>query len=666
MKPELIEIKYIEDFLLDRLNESEKQAFNMKMKDDIGFAHRVEMQRIVMRRVQRIALKQSVSNAHKRFLRRQKFSFENSIFKHTFNTIITLIGIMLIGYAVWVSKDTPNDDKQVKTSVRPPIKGIDVPYKTHVIQVEKGAVLNYETGSTVIVPANAFVYENGNPVAGEIELNFREFNDATDIFIAGIPMANERYGKNMFLESAAMCEINAFKDGEAIKISLDKKIEIIQASYTENRGFSLYHLNNKTGKWIERGKDIPLDLRIIPMDKQVSSDENELKKSNIQKPIKPKRTEDFNQTFTIDFEENEFPELAIYKNIEFAIDKSDKEYKKSHADIEWEDVQLKKGSQKGAFIITFKKGAKSVSYKVYPAFKGQDYEQAIKTYNKKLNEYNSNLSINRENEKQRVLLLANKRQDSINKLIELRNTDIEGNSNWLEIEGVSSLSEMKQVLKQSALVSKEIKDKLNNSEKNNENFIEKSYNELILARQIFKKWIIVLSNTDDIELQSKLMAFEPDLEQLIESKKLIETACENLEQKILNKPQNKQNILRAYGVNELGVWNCAQAIWYPKEVSLIADFSLNNKHLPLKNINLVAKGIQSIFQYKSKAFNQFKYELSAKNIIWSVIDGERLIYFNDFSSIPKNIAGKTYTFKMKELNEPLTDYETVKKLIGDL
>ncbi len=115
MKPELEEIKYIENYLLDRLNKEEKAVFERKIENDPEFARLVKMQKVVMRRVQQIALKQSVNNAHRSFIRRQRFSFKNSVFKYSVNSILTIIGIVLIGYAIWHNnKDTTDIKKEIK------------------------------------------------------------------------------------------------------------------------------------------------------------------------------------------------------------------------------------------------------------------------------------------------------------------------------------------------------------------------------------------------------------------------------------------------------------------------------------------------------------------------------------------------------------------------
>jgi hypothetical protein len=103
MNQELEEIKNIEDYLLERLNEKEKAAFKEKMLKEPDFARRVETQRVVVKRIQQIALKQSIKKVHRSFLIKRKFSFKNNVFRYTFNIVLTIIAIALVAYAIWLN-----------------------------------------------------------------------------------------------------------------------------------------------------------------------------------------------------------------------------------------------------------------------------------------------------------------------------------------------------------------------------------------------------------------------------------------------------------------------------------------------------------------------------------------------------------------------------------
>ncbi|MFN8257343.1 MAG: hypothetical protein U0W24_16735 [Bacteroidales bacterium] len=686
MRPELEEIQYIEEYLLNKLSKEEKEAFEQRLKTDAVFAQKVKVQRVLIQRIGHLSAKHTVAQAHRNYLKKQSFPYNLRNSGKFYRSIFGFSIIVIIAYLVIISEENLfNSDKDSSEPLlQLPIKGVDVPFESQFFNADSGAVLNYKTGSSVIIPASSFVDENGNPVTGKVELKFREFRDVADIYLAGIPMHFEQEGENLVLESAAMCEINAFKDGKALKIKQGKKIEIMQTSYTQNNDFNLYRFDKNEGKWIEKGKDTPLDLNTeltgktnFGMDEKTASLYNE--------PIKPKNIDEAKNSISVNFEESEFPELAIYKNVEFVIDENDKTYNPSHADIVWEDVYLKKGPNQGSFIITFTKGTKKVSYKVYPGFRDKNYENAMIVYNKKLKEYNSIREdrILKEKMESRELLLNNRKQDSINKLIIARNASINANNQWLETSEAHSLSGKARAIIYSNFVEQEIKDKIVNAEKNFENLqgyknlIEGTLKQLVETEQLYRKRSIILRQTFDIDLRTRLLAIEPKIKQVIANKEFIETAYTNFRQDRLKRLEEKekeqwnrlettQKIMRIYSIDQIGIWNCDQPIRYSKGMTLMASFSLNNKQLPLNNINLVDKEIRSVFSFEKKDFDQFKCNPAANNVIWTVIDGNKLIYFNEFNTITDDANNKAYIFEMKEIKEPLTDYETVKRIINSL
>src|SRR4051812_2260586 len=78
--------------------------------------------------------------------------------------------------------------------VHPPVKGIDVPYKSYSFIAEQGDTLFHDSGSILVFPGNSIVDKDGKPVKGKVDLLYREFSDPVDFFIAGIPMDYQENG----------------------------------------------------------------------------------------------------------------------------------------------------------------------------------------------------------------------------------------------------------------------------------------------------------------------------------------------------------------------------------------------------------------------------------------------------------------------------------------
>lgn len=103
MRPELEEIKYIEDYLLGNLTNEQKKEFEERVKNDPEFASSVNLQRIVTKRVTRLGIKHSVAIAHRKHTQRNTFLYKRRPNKNFFRSFFTLILILIVGYLVVTS-----------------------------------------------------------------------------------------------------------------------------------------------------------------------------------------------------------------------------------------------------------------------------------------------------------------------------------------------------------------------------------------------------------------------------------------------------------------------------------------------------------------------------------------------------------------------------------
>ena len=80
-------------------------------------------------------------------------------------------------------------EKETESAVKPPIENLDIQNIHFSVDASRDTVMTSETGSQIKISANSFVDKNGNPVAGIVDIEYREFHDVVDIFLSGIPMA---------------------------------------------------------------------------------------------------------------------------------------------------------------------------------------------------------------------------------------------------------------------------------------------------------------------------------------------------------------------------------------------------------------------------------------------------------------------------------------------
>lgn len=307
-------------------------------------------------------------------------------------------------------------EEEAKPCINPPIKGLNVSYTTYTVVAEKGATIDYKTGSKITIPKNAFSDENGKLLKGEVEFRYREFHDAVDFFVSGIPMTYDSAGVRYQFESAGMIEILAYQNGKQVNVAPKKVIDISMASNDSDTRFNLYKLDTMANNWSCLGKDKvsaikPIDpIRIIetasieqtPEYKAIETKKVEAKREKdvqmaalpkpIAEPKKPEKVKKGKYTFNLEVDAKEFPELSVYKGLLFEVGDENKNFNTSMYDITWDEATIKEGSKNGEnYNLTLKKGLKKYDLVVYPVFEGKNYETALKTFQEKFVSYKSTL-----------------------------------------------------------------------------------------------------------------------------------------------------------------------------------------------------------------------------------------------------------------------------------
>lgn len=337
--------------------------------------------------------------------------------------------------------------EESKPTINPPLAGVNVPYTVYKVIAEKGATLDFKTGSKVVVPKNAFVDENGKLLKGEVELRYREFHDAVDFFVSGIPMTYDSAGQRYHFESAGMMEMLAYQNDKPVNVAPEKSINIELASNYKGTEYNLYKLDTVRNNWSCLGKDKVVgkvekpgsmaslskqldqveetpEYKSIETKKVVVQKEKEVKIASLPKlnpePKKPEEAKKDKYTFNIDVSAKEYPELAVYKGVLFEVGPENKNFTSAMYDITWDEAVIKDGIKKGEnYSLTLKKDSKKYDIVVYPVFEGKNYEKAINDFQEKFTKYNVVLEkrkadeVKIEEEYQSKLLALKKQQEEL-------------------------------------------------------------------------------------------------------------------------------------------------------------------------------------------------------------------------------------------------------------
>ncbi|TND05562.1 MAG: hypothetical protein FD123_3642, partial [Bacteroidetes bacterium] len=133
--------------------------------------------------------------------------------------------------------------------IKPPLAGMDVPRTVYTLEANAGGSLIYPTGTTVRVPADAFVDAQGNTVNGPVKVDYREFRDPVDFIMSGIPMTYDSGGVTNHFQSAGMFEINASANGKEVFLASGKNISLDFAITDSAEKYSFYSFNDTIGNW---------------------------------------------------------------------------------------------------------------------------------------------------------------------------------------------------------------------------------------------------------------------------------------------------------------------------------------------------------------------------------------------------------------------------------
>lgn len=322
--------------------------------------------------------------------------------------------------------------EEAKPCIAPPVEGLNIPYTVYKVNAEKGGDFDFKTGSKLRVPKNAFVDAQGKPVKGEVELRYREFHDAVDFFLSGIPMTYDSAGVKYQFESAGMMQLLAYKDGQPLNMAPEKEIKVELASTYKGTEYNLYELDTIKNNWSCLGKDkvqnqsktlavqnnldkntLPKKVEETPEFKKVENQkvnlvaEKETKIAALPKPVEPKKPSKVSKDkYTVNFDVDlaDFPEFAVYKGVQWELGSENKNMNNTMwVDLNktvWEEASIKEGSKKGEnYWLSLKKGSKQANLLVYPVFEGKGYETAMKEFQTKFDKYTVALDKRKADEK---------------------------------------------------------------------------------------------------------------------------------------------------------------------------------------------------------------------------------------------------------------------------
>lgn len=296
---------------------------------------------------------------------------------------LSITGIICTGLLLGAcSQQQLEDTADLKTAIKPPLKGIDVKRDLYRINPGQETTITTREGTTITIPANILVDESGKKIKGKVDLSYRAIDSPAEIIASGIPMGYDSSGVNYDFVSAGMFEIKAKSKGKEVFIAPGKSIGVDFASYTEGDDFSFYKINEESGKWSYKGITKPK--------------KNEIKFKKLE------RFKDENLVvFDIDYSAHE--ELRPFHKLKWiCIDPQEKDNPITHdwvAQERWFEMGLNPvDKEKGIYEVYLSNGVKEARFKVSPY---QLENESIGDMNTKIAAMNETVRLKKE-EEQRI------------------------------------------------------------------------------------------------------------------------------------------------------------------------------------------------------------------------------------------------------------------------
>lgn len=274
-------------------------------------------------------------------------------------------------------------------SIQQPLEDIEVAAQRFVVQAQEAQVLEMDNGSSIEIPANAFIDANGAPVTGDVNIEYREFHTPAQIISSGIPMTVLTDKGSEWMQTAGMFEMQGSANGEEVFIAEGKTVNVNMASPVDG-AYDFWYFNEEKGNWDNLGTSEPTPSEEGAFDNAAGEDRFiNSTATSIRPPRKPRT---LNQAYALNFEldYSEFPSLREKEGVVWQYNGDSEEDAPANNDWiydeEWTDIELKhiKGEEYQVILTSDRTDYSAI---VVPVLTGDDYEAAMAAYQQQFEEY---------------------------------------------------------------------------------------------------------------------------------------------------------------------------------------------------------------------------------------------------------------------------------------
>ncbi len=336
--------------------------------------------------------------------------------------------------------------------VQPPFAELVPQPSEQTIMANRGGNLSLGDGGYLRVPASAFVDASGQPVSGEVSIQYRTFRDQAELMLSGVPQNYDSAGVHLQLASAGMIEVSATQNGQPVALGPDQTLEVSieQKRYTGALdplpSPRVLHLATNDRSW---QKDMAINYQRSETEADRSASdpafaaqqafrqkkrelEQQLAKQKQQllvgrdlpaKPEPPSMNPGNRASFDLDLDENAGvtlkgdlaqtdPEVLEQKT--WVVSQKSADFDLRALTVVWESIEVAKLDQR-EYQITFRSGSSSDQVIVEPLLSPAEYQEALTAYQDRLADWEAQRASLEETLADEVAYLEDTHQEKMQK-----------------------------------------------------------------------------------------------------------------------------------------------------------------------------------------------------------------------------------------------------------
>ncbi|OJJ23033.1 hypothetical protein BKI52_01385 [marine bacterium AO1-C] len=230
---------------------------------------------------------------------------------------VVLIHLLMLLIQVCTTQNSQAPNKST-------FKSFDVNYASAGVDVSKEENVQFQNGTNIKVPVDAFVDASGKTVKGKVDIEYRELKNASEIVASGIP-TNYSNSKKQQFETEGVIEVRAKSNGKDVYLAKNKNLEI-NLPKNIKAGENLYHLEESgeqssylrspfiTQAYAQNVGDSRKWVLVYEGSKVQAGPDKKTPKDTTDTPDKTKEGNNEDGTFSLKLNLQVSPELAKYKD----------------------------------------------------------------------------------------------------------------------------------------------------------------------------------------------------------------------------------------------------------------------------------------------------------------------------------------------------------------